>query len=486
VDEPAPEPVVAQPVRAPVEDPGDVADSGPPRLHAWRWVAVLAAILAAVLLATALSSRVDRADARAATVARADQLAVQSARETPFDVSLLLAAQAFRLADTSLTRELLRTALVQHSRVERVVGFTGIPQDPVLSGGGRALTFGIGNYVERWAVGPRTEPDMLMAIPADWVTWLVAAGSPTEEVVLGAGGAEGQPWIRAVSAVDGSTRVLAGGAAIGGRPIDGAVTPDGQRFLLLVAQPDPEAPDQATHWRLLDVDVADGTQRDTGVAGSVRVPAGELRADFADDAGSFVLWGSGSTADATLVDLAAGRQVSIPSTRGPQSSAGFRAIPSGVAQLWFDGLITLFDRSGVLVQWLDLHTSRVRDVVVSSDGTWAATAGAGSEVVRWDVDPGTGRWSQPQQLAGHHGGVVGLEADDAGRLFSVSVDSSVIVWDMRAAGGLDAERSGRPDDVAPSVWLRDACAVVGRDLDETEWRRYLPDLPFRPTCSDLP
>jgi hypothetical protein len=56
---------------------------------------------------------------------------------------------------------------------------------------------------------------------------------------------------------------------------------------------------------------------------------------------------------------------------------------------------------------------------------------------------------------------------------------------MRAAGGLDAERAGRSDLVAPSAWLRDACAVVGRDLTAAEWRRYLPDRPFRPTCTDL-
>jgi hypothetical protein len=492
---PAPEPAVVARVAAeadapeadaPVaDDPVDAVGGGPPRVRAGRWLAALAAALAAVLVATALSSRAHRADERAATVARADQLAVQAARETRLDVSLLLAAQAFRLADTSLTRELLRTALVEHGRVERVVGFTGIPQDPVLSGGGGTLTFGIGSSVERWVVGPRSEPDQLMAVPEDWVTWLVTAGSPTDEVLLAAGGAEGQPWVRAVSTVDGSARVLAGGDQIGGRPIDGVVTPDGQRFLLLAARPDPEAPDRATRWRLLDLDVANGAQRDTGLAGTLPVPAGELHADFADDAGSVVLWGSGGTAEATLVDIAAGRQTPIPSTRGPQSSAGFRAVPSGVAELWFDGMITLFDGNGAVVQWLDLHTSRVRDVVVSADRTWAATAGAGSEVVRWDVDPDSGRWSRPQPLAGHHGGVVGLEADGADQLFSVSVDSSVIVWDMRESDGPDAERSARPDDVAPSVWLHDACAVVGRDLDATEWRRYLPDLPIRPTCSDL-
>ena len=140
-----------------------------------------------------------------------------------------------------------------------------------------------------------------------------------------------------------------------------------------------------------------------------------------------------------------------------------------------------------MVQWVDFHTSGVRDVVVAPDGTWAATADAGSEVVRWDVDPDSGRWSRPQTLVGHHAGVVGLElAGDGEQLFSVSMDSSVIVWDMRSAGGLEAERTGRAADVPGSVWLHDACAVVGRDLDPTEWRRYLPDRPFQPTCSDLP
>jgi hypothetical protein len=67
----------------------------------------------------------------------------------------------------------------------------------------------------------------------------------------------------------------------------------------------------------------------------------------------------------------------------------------------------------------------------------------------------------------------------------VSVDGRVIVWDMRAAGGLDATRSLRPDSVPASVWLEDACAVVGRDFTPGEWRRYLPDRPFRPTCTDL-
>ena len=39
--------------------------------------------------------------------------------------------------------------------------------------------------------------------------------------------------------------------------------------------------------------------------------------------------------------------------------------------------------------------------------------------------------------------------------------------------------------VAPSAWLRTACAIVGRDLTRAEWDRYLPARPYTATCSDL-
>ena len=212
----------------------------------------------------------------------------------------------------------------------------------------------------------------------------------------------------------------------------------------------------------------------------IRAPVQDLRADFADDARSFVLWGSGSGADATLVDIAGGGQASIPSTRGPQGSAAFRAIPSGAAQLWFDGMITLYDRGGAMVQWLDFHTSRVRDVAVSPDGTWAATAGEGATAFRWDVDPSTGTWSRPELLAAHDGGVVGIEAAPDGRtLVTVSLDQTVIQWDMRPGGS--AVRTTR--DTAGA--LGEACAIVARDFTQREWERYVRNRTYRATCSDL-
>jgi hypothetical protein len=37
----------------------------------------------------------------------------------------------------------------------------------------------------------------------------------------------------------------------------------------------------------------------------------------------------------------------------------------------------------------------------------------------------------------------------------------------------------------PAVWLREACAVAGRDLTRAEWDRYVPGREWQPTCSAL-
>jgi WD40 repeat protein len=50
---------------------------------------------------------------------------------------------------------------------------------------------------------------------------------------------------------------------------------------------------------------------------------------------------------------------------------------------------------------------------------------------------------------------------------------------------LNDQRMGLTYPVDPAVWLREACAVAGRDLTPAEWDRYLPDRAYRPTCSDL-
>ena len=81
----------------------------------------------------------------------------------------------------------------------------------------------------------------------------------------------------------------------------------------------------------------------------------------------------------------------------------YRALASGAAQLWADGAVTLYDRTGRVAQQLDAHSEAVSDVVLAPDGTWAATVGIGGAVVLWAVDPVTGLWSQRESLTGHGG-----------------------------------------------------------------------------------
>jgi WD40 repeat protein len=353
----------------------------------------------------------------------------------------------------------------------------------MLTGGGRTLSYGIGTAVVSWELGSHAVPHVIMDIPGAWGDWVTTAPSPTKEELMAAGVKDGVPWLRMVTTA-GDARMLLRGDQIDGWPLDGAISADGGRILLVVAKPDDVAPNTSSDWKLLDVAVADGSTRNTGVSGTFHAPLEFLAADFADDARSFVLWDSQGLA-ATRVDVAGGRSVPVTPHSRPAVMTGFRALPSGAAQLWDDGIVTLVDGDGAILEELDAHEQQVRDVVVAPDGTWAVTAGNGGKVWRWAVDPSTGRWSRPEPLPGHRGDVVGVDVDATGRtLFTVGLDSTVITWDMSGSFGVGDDGASRPFTY-PQAWLAKACAVTGRDLSSGEWKRYLPDMPWEPTCSDL-
>jgi hypothetical protein len=455
---------------------------------------VLGAVLVVALAVTAMAVRsqqqADQAAAaadgagRASLVDEANRLAATAPTVGSLDTSLLLSVRAFRLADTPQTRAGLQTAVAALGRIQRVLAIRGVPQDPILTGGGRTLSYGIGTAVVAWPLGSPMVPHVIMDIPGAWGDWATVAPSPTKDEMMAAGVKDGVPWLRLVT-TDGDSRMLLQGDQIGGWPLDGAISADGRRILLVVAEPHDGAPNTSSSWELLDVAVADGSTRATGVRGTFHAPIEFLAADFADDARSFVLWDSQGLA-ATLVDLSDGRSVPVTPHSRPAVLTTFRALPSGAAQLWDDGTVTLVDAAGGIAQELDLHEQQVRDVVVASDGRWAVTAGNGAEVRRWSIDPSTGRWFDPESLAGHRGDVVGVDVDATARtLFTVGLDGTVISWDMSRPAGLQADRARRLPFMDTSAWLDEACAVVGRDLSSGEWKRYLPDMSWEPTCSDL-
>ena len=62
----------------------------------------------------------------------------------------------------------------------------------------------------------------------------------------------------------------------------------------------------------------------------------------------------------------------------------------------------------------------------------------------------------------------------------MSADHTIITWDMTS----DGEPTSRAFADA-AARLDAACAIVARDLTPDEWRRFLPDRPWEPTCTDL-
>jgi hypothetical protein len=449
--------------------------------------AVLVAGLVAALVAAGLAVRSQREVATvpptAADPTGAERTGTIVARQDPIDISLLLAVAAVRADDHPETRHRLLSVLGGLGRVERVVPFPGLPHAPALSGGG-ALTFrNDRTLLQLTADAP--EPRVILPVPGEWGAWLVAAPSPTDPVLLAAGENLGGPWLRTISTVDGTSRLLLAGDRLGGRPVDAVVTPDGRRALLLLA----EYSDNA-RWRVLEVDLADGSPRDTRLRGVVPAASDALAADFSDDAERLAVWDVTRAAPATLIDVGTGRRTAVAAHPRPARIAGYVAMRDGALQLWDDGAVSRIDADGINVQDLVFHDGQVRDVVVPREGDWAVTAGDGGEVVRWDVDSSTGTWRRPERLTGHGGAVVGAEADPAGRrLYTVSLDERVIAWDMRDLpylGGIREERARRFPFMRAADQLEEACAVVGRDLTPAEWSTYLPEQEYEPTCSDLP
>lgn len=477
------------PVRRPEPEPAPVAVA--PENDSRRFLLVAAVLVVAMLAAVvAIRSQQPTGGPSAAAEVRdprddAERLADLSVIHGPLDVSLLLAAQAFRLEESGETRNALRAVLLAHPRVDRVVRIPGTPQGVALSGAGPTLVVVTHLDVVAWQVAEPPPPRVLRPIPRDWASWWAVLPSPTDDVVVAVGRSDAGPWVRMVSTVDGESRLLLVGDAADGVPVAGAMTPDGERVVLLVAEPVGRAPDITTRWKVVELDASDGSVQETGILGTFAAPTGALAVDFADDAGSFVIWDRTSDA-ATLVDLGDGSQTAVRVTPNRNGTLGWRALPRGAARMGADGEITLVDPSGATIQVLREHESSVMDVAVSPDGTWAASSGDGlpdGELYRWDVDPGTGRWSSPEALRGHSGAVVDVEIDRGGqRLVSTSGDTTAISWRMvRDPAAAAAARSMDATEL-----LAAACAVVGRDFTQVEWERYLPDRRFLPTCTDLP
>ena len=383
----------------------------------------LAAVLVVALVATGLAVRAQsaaeqasQAADRASLVADANRLAALSTSVVSPDLSFLLAAQGFRLADTPETQDGLLAALAGHRRAVRAVPFPGGLVSTNLGNGGQTLFIQGVRGLVAWEVFSDELPRVLDLSADDWSRVTAAAASPTEAVaaLVGfdvVGVDETVPWVRMVNA-DGAVRPVLSGNALGGTPLDVSFTADGRLVDILVAAPSDDG--AGTTWRLVQIDPADGTRTEAVVSGTL--PTGDLDADISADRSMAVVWSQDDNSQATILDLGTGAatRVSLPD-RG--AAAGeYRALESGAAQLWLDGVVTLHDRSGRVTQQLDAHEVRVNDMVLAPDGTWASTVDHAGGIVLWGVDPVSGLWSQRESLRHGAGALQAQVSPDSSRL----------------------------------------------------------------------
>ncbi len=430
-----------------------------------RLAAALAVALVVALGATGLAldyeraarERADQASS-ASLVADANRLAALSTTVGSLDLSLLLAAQAVRLADTPETQDGLLTTLLEHDRAVRAVPFDGSALGAELGNGGDTLFIGVGRRLLAWAVGPTALPGIAVELGPEWGVWRGGAPSPREPVMAAAGWSGDVPWVRLIGP-DSRERILVDGEAVGGFPLDVTFTPDGRSLRLMVADGG-RGPDDVSHWSLREIDRTSGAVRATRIGGSLPGTQGEQAlAQMSQDGRTAVLWAGPA---AVLVDLESGRSTPVRRERRASTSLGLLAVGNGATEQWVDGAVTRYDATGVAVQTLDAHRATVRDVALSPDGSWAATVGDAAEVVVWDVEPGTGRWSRREALTGHDGDVVSAKVTpDSRLLLTVARNGQVITWDLTVEGGFGAPYpalqgrflSNRPQVVLPGELL---------------------------------
>jgi DNA-binding SARP family transcriptional activator/WD40 repeat protein len=408
-----------------------------------RLAAVLAVVTIVALVGGLVAVQRKRAADASALRADADRLAAASSTVAAPDLSLLLAAQAYRTQPTPQAEAALLSAAVEHRKIVGVYRAAGIAQRLAVSPDGRILYAHTDTQVVAWDVAthrrqmlteyhsPASDPKDVAASPAQTgdTAGLVAVVTPPVSSTPGSaltlfGPDGGIRWIRRVS-------------DLGGWPLTARFTADGRRLgVVVIAGYGGSAPLR----RALYIDTRTG--RASPPLFRERLPAGT------DTSG----WKHGFSADAETVDMVAADPPSAVVTHdlsarttttlaSPGNSEDFELFPAGRGWLVAtpDGTTYWYPPGRTrAVQRIADHTSWVSAAATDAAGAVLVTAAPDQRLVVSDLVGG--RWVRREVLPARSGTVLALAVNRAGtRAYSAGDDSTVTTWDLTDHEGFGAQ-----------------------------------------------
>jgi hypothetical protein len=113
-----------------------------------------------------------------------------------------------------------------------------------------------------------------------------------------------------------------------------------------------------------------------------------------------------------------------------------------------------------------VHHDFVQHVEWLPDGKTVVSTGSDSTVTLYDAERGLVRATMP--AASQRG----------------PAHTYLLSWTRETMSAVSGERPGRAYPLEVEQWLHHACQVAGRDLTRDEWSSYVPERPYRRTCSE--